>query len=985
MTCLELDLGLSFEEGSEQCSAVTSQYSEQCCYVKPENPCRICPDTGESVDTNAQVFYLGTNTTCENLSNYLGSREEQAGETCQAATTDFADSCCYDQCTLCGAGKADWNTFVTYNGKSIACGDFEWILKSDNVASDSDTCSEVKEEFYDKCCYEQPATSCNLCQGDSKYLDVQPDVGVEYQGESTTCLNVYNSLFVREAADSDQCQAAKDTLAGDCCFQKCNLCQSGFIDTSSKVTVDGIEMSCSALDMSFAQNVIAEGSDQCNAMRQNYAEACCYVLPDSPCRLCSGAYGSAGEVLVDFEGEQKTCSDIANKLALSVEEGSETCSATQAEFNQACCFEKCPVCPTGSNLNWEVDVEYNKATISCGEFDTIIQSNAISKGSEECNSILSIYTSPCCYNYATSTGGGSATSAVTAPPPPPDVSFTQLESTSQGTIVLEKAVGDQVQAGDAVMSVGSSTGDEVAVKATEQGYVAAFLSSEGASVADGQPVALIAANEADIPAVQAYAESLAAAEAGQAAASATANAPCSLCDAGEMAVDTDILFNGVQTSCLEVYTFLSTQTQAGSDTCKSGKEALQDACCIKKCEICSGGGIPDWYANVNVNGKSMTCLELDDVISSSQIEQGSDQCTEVLDVAAPACCYEPPTTPCHICQTGDDFFDVMSEKQVEYGGTTATCGQIFNALHTREDADSDTCSMVTADLASQCCYDKCSLCGDLQLNAAVSVENDGTKIGCSEFDSFIFASNLITEGTDECSAFQAEYRDTCCFDVPCGLCTKGDKTYSIKEDASVSYGGTDTTCSDVSDFLAQDMSQSNTCLAAKENIFNDCCFEQCEMCPGAGDSINWAATTTYNGVTQSCTDVYWMLANDKIETTNPVCNGVRQLASDCCFKMPTNQCTLCRDDNGVTYNTRWIEEVTVGGVTKTCGDFNTLLSTQEADSQTCTSAREEIFDACCFAGSEQLVATSTSDNIPVATDGVSSDAIDPNACQLCPE
>jgi hypothetical protein len=101
--------------------------------------------------------------------------------------------------------------------------------------------------------------------------------------------------------------------------------------------------------------------------------------------------------------------------------------------------------------------------------------------------------------------------------------------------------------------------------------------------------------------------------------------------------------------------------------------------------------------------------------------------------------------------------------------------------------------------------------------------------------------------------------------------------------------------------------------------------------------------------------------------------------------MPTNQCTLCRDDNGVTYNTRWIEEVTVGGVTKTCGDFNTLLSTQEADSQTCTSAREEIFDACCFAGSEQLVATSTSDNIPVATDGVSSDAIDPNACQLCPE
>ena len=74
----------------------------------------------------------------------------------------------------------------------------------------------------------------------------------------------------------------------------------------------------------------------------------------------------------------------------------------------------------------------------------------------------------------------------------------------------------------------------------------------------------------------------------------------------------------------------------------AGKEALHDTCCMEKCEICSGGGIPDWYAMVNINGNAMTCLELDSVIGESQVEQGTEQCSEVLAVAAPACCYVPP-------------------------------------------------------------------------------------------------------------------------------------------------------------------------------------------------------------------------------------------------------------------------------------------------------------------------------------------------------
>ncbi len=94
-----------------------------------------------------------------------------------------------------------------------------------------------------------------------------------------------------------------------------------------------------------------------------------------------------GGVSVDFYGKTKLCVDIGNKLALFEEAGSETCSATQEDFSRECCFERCPICPDGFNLNWEVDIEYNRATIVCGELDGIISGNAIQKISQECDSL----------------------------------------------------------------------------------------------------------------------------------------------------------------------------------------------------------------------------------------------------------------------------------------------------------------------------------------------------------------------------------------------------------------------------------------------------------------------------------------------------------------------------------------------------------------------------------------------------------------------
>ena len=111
---------------------------------------------------------------------------------------------------------------------------------------------------------------------------------------------------------------------------------------------------------------------------------------------------------------------------------------------------------------------------------------------------------------------------------------------------------------------------------------------------------------------------------------------------------------------------------------------------------------------------------------------------------------------------------------------------------------------------------------------------------------------------------------------------------------------------------------------------------------------NLAASTTFNGVSQSCTNMYWMLIGQSVESTDQLCNTVQQSAGNCCYQMPTHQCTLCYGDNGISDNTRRNKEVTVNGMTKTCGVFNTLLSTQESNSLTCSMAKDEIFNECCF-------------------------------------
>lgn len=129
-------------------------------------------------------------------------------------------------------------------------------------------------------------------------------------------------------------------------------------------------------------------------------------------------------------------------------------------------------------------------------------------------------------------------SAVSLPPPvatgasaagPPDVEFSQIDMPALSSTMKEgkvvswlKAEGDPIESGEAIMVVESDKAD-MDVEAFEDGFLAAIITEEGESGAVGEPVALIAAQEADIPALQAYAASLSGAPVS--AASTTAAAP----------------------------------------------------------------------------------------------------------------------------------------------------------------------------------------------------------------------------------------------------------------------------------------------------------------------------------------------------------------------------------------------------------------------------------------------------------------------------
>jgi hypothetical protein len=311
------------------------------------------------------------------------------------------------------------------------------------------------------------------------------------------------------------------------------------------------------------------------------------------------------------------------------------------------------------------------------------------------------------------------------------------------------------------------------------------------------------------------------------------------------------------------------------------------------------------------------------------------------------CCYIPPERPCNLCHTGEKSYSVL-DQTVSFNGAVVNCYGIHNYLSTRHEIEDDECVVTKNDLFDDCCYPKCRLCQDYQLDPEMLVTHEGITRGCSEIENHFIGLNEITEGSETCGRIQQEHFDSCCYDVPCNICAIGEVDFELLVYEPVVYMGVNRTCGDWSVLASEELSQGDVCKTSKADLFDSCCFKECSLCTDPGWVINWNKPLTYDGLASTCLDVYMNMRSDMVQDGDDLCQSIQfTVSQECCLKMPKNQCSLCQSNNGTYLNTNWNQEVNYQGEKLTCGDINALLSAEELDSILCISARDDLWNPCC--------------------------------------
>lgn len=890
------------EEGGTVCDAAKNTYQDYCCYTPPDEPCNMCQTETAYFDAYAsvEVDFWGSPTNCSDVYDYLIRRVESESDTCASAKDSIFDQCCYNKCSICGGDQLqDLEKQIDLNGETISCMQLHTVRTNDIDAA-SDTCQSMQSKYSSACCYDIPATPCVLCAEGA----VRKEVDVDFGGDTESCNQIANFLGNRASNGTEECSNAKAELMQYCCFDKCRLCKENEqIDWDGYVSFEGKDdVSCGSFDWYFTTNVVEEGTPQCTQTQSAFSNQCCYEPMDystPACSLCKQDdiwYEINGTAEVFFDGLTRSCTDVSNSLFRKYDEQNGFCDAVRNEYFDACCFEKCDICQ-GSLLDANVEVAYNGTATTCLDLGVKFAADIVQEGSEECKAAKSALYEPCCYQSPLDpcvlcTGADGKAGEIRENV---DVNFygstTTCSDLNSFLVAREEQLGFMCQAAKAELQ-DSCCFDK-----------------------------------------------------------------CDLCANGNLYWDNPVEFNGVTFACGELtWIITGNMYEGGSDECNNMQTTYHDKCCSgpspdipnagNKCEICPDG--KDWYASVVYGGKPMTCLELDSVLLRNGVFGNSDECDQAKQEYSTTCCYTPPTKPCNLCHFGQKSYSV-ADRAVLYNGAETNCYGIHNHLSTRVEAEQDVCIVAQNELFDECCYDKCNLCQTYQLNSeAVVMTDDGQQMGCSEIENNFIGLNQITQGSKECSILQQQHFNNCCYDVPCDLCETNERSYEILVQSPVMYESRNRTCGEVA-VLARDVfSQSDVCKTTKHNVFDRCCYKQCNLCGDSGWAIDWNRKLTYDNLASTCLDVFMNLRSERIQEGDDKCRSIQySVSNECCYKLPTNQCSLCQASNGTFLNTNWNTEVKYQDRRMTCGDVNAILSSEELDGELCVGARDNFWNQCC--------------------------------------
>lgn len=371
------------------------------------------------------------------------------------------------------------------------------------------------------------------------------------------------------------------------------------------------------------------------------------------------------------------------------------------------------------------------------------------------------------------------------------------------------------------------------------------------------------------------------------------------------------------------------RVESDSETCSSAKDSITEDCCYKKCSICGVGSFQDFNSLIELDGDTISCLQLH-TVRTLEISVDSDVCLSMQTQFSETCCYDAPETPCVLCTEGS----VRREVQVDFKGKTETCDNVANRLGSRSNNGTDECTLSIAEFRDYCCFDKCNICkGTEQIDWDSYVEFEGSSQSCGNFD-WYFTSNAIEEGTQQCTDLQVAFSESCCYEpidysIPaCALCKKDDIWYDLNGAVEVEFEGESKTCTELSNSLFRKAEDSGAyCNAARNQLFNSCCFMKCNLCQDA--QLDAMVEVMYNNDVTTCLELGLKFSTDIIQEGSDECNAGKELfVEPCCYASPVDPCMLCKTATGQG-DIRSSVDISFYGSTTTCTDLNSFLVSRE--------------------------------------------------------
>jgi hypothetical protein len=207
--------------GSSTCNAVHDQYGDSCCY----DECQLCKTAdGDFLDLRSDhlVKQGGYEATCSDISSILSTMDE-SDSTCKDAQSQLGEECCYRQCTLCGGESemsTEWYATVSFQGLATTCLGLDYYLRADQIHEESETCSEFRGTYMDRCCYNENA--CQLCRADETLYEINPAKTVTIQQPSSTrqstlsCSAIDDNMSKLDK-DDQACGDGRKAFFGQCC------------------------------------------------------------------------------------------------------------------------------------------------------------------------------------------------------------------------------------------------------------------------------------------------------------------------------------------------------------------------------------------------------------------------------------------------------------------------------------------------------------------------------------------------------------------------------------------------------------------------------------------------------------------------------------------------------------------------------------------------------------------------------------------------